>query len=166
VVRSPGSNGREHRDLIVPAARGGHGLELPRALLGQAEKPAQALIVTLVPPGPAGIAEGLTLDEQQTLEVQQGVRQEGLALQSEDLPSLLDSGRVPAAQARADFRQPLLEIPHRPQVFPTLPVLAGEALGEVLNSHLQRPEVDLLQITLRIGRGVRSIGAAHGCAQA
>ena len=144
---------REHGDLVFPTEGVGHGVELPRALLRQADVFPQPFAVALAA---AGIAQRHAFDQQQPLEVQQRVGQQGLALEGHDPLGLFQRRCIAPFDPLADLRQAPLECVQSAEEFCTIGILFRKGIGEVVDRPADGFEVDSIEPVERLPR--RRIG--------
>ena len=97
-----GTYRREHGDLVVPGERA---IDI-RVALGTLSGQADVLPQTVTgPDGPPGLAVGHALDQQQPIEVQQGIGQQGLSLQAVEVGNQSENSFVVAELALRDARK-------------------------------------------------------------
>lgn len=98
-------------------------------MLRQAEESAQSLVVALVSGGAARVVERLSFDEDEPVEVEQGIIEQGLTLQGEDSVGLLCCSAVAALEGFCDLGQASFVIIEVTEVFCACAVLVRKGPG-------------------------------------
>ncbi len=132
----------EDGDLVLPAVPLGNRVLLPGALSRQPEEFAQAETVSL---GPPRVAQGLALHDQQAVEVQERIGQQGFPLQGHDFRGVFLGRRIALFEPLAQVRQACLAGIQPAEVLLGLGVPRAEGLAKVLDRQTQGRAIHLIE---------------------